>query len=925
MIHLHMRSCYSLLESPSRLEDIVEQYVQSGRDCAVLTDHHTMYGTMKFIDLCREKGVKPIIGLEFEARDGEQTYSFLSLAKNDSGLQELYALSSRIQSNNDPVVISEITETLSNCAVISMPADDSMREMLKENDIEQLTRILDRFNGYWDDYHVSVIDNDQNEHKSGNQVLKKTAQQLKIPSVAVSRTFYIDKEDVEHAETLKAIETGSVRRSVGSGMSHVESERYFRNDAEMEALYDAEDLAESDKIASSCHIELAMRKSQLPAYDNPQGISSQDYLKDLCRRGLNKRMQGNVPDEYKKRLEYELSVITEMGFSDYFLVVYDFIRWSRINGIMVGPGRGSAAGSLVAWCMGITHIDPIKNGLLFERFLNPERISMPDIDVDFPDNRRDDVVKYVEEKYGDTHVSRIIALNTLKAKQVLRDVGRTMGVSLAKIDMLAKLVPAEPNITLKAAYENVPDFRHAVERDDQLKAVYEASLPLEGLPRHTTIHAAGVVISDQDIENVCPLTRGPNGAVMTQFTAEYLERLGLIKMDFLGLRNLTLINEVVNSIKEAGLRVPNVLGLPLNDPKTYALLSSGDTSGVFQLESYGMRSLLRRLKPSCFEDISAVLALYRPGPMQNIDHYIKMKRNPQWIRYPHLKLEPILKETYGVMVYQEEVMQIAVDVAGFSMAKADFLRKAMSKKDAAKIEEFRHDFIEGAEKNGISEMDAEKIYANIERFAEYGFNKSHSYVYALISYQTAYLKANYPRQFYKGLLNSVIGNDAKTTEYLKECEQKQISILHSDVNYSEDIYRAEKDGIRPPLKAAKGIGTSACTAILNERAQYGEFKDYADFMIRCRHSGVNRAAVKALIKCGALDSFGYQQSDMLKNVDMAFDYAQNCAERGEDGKVRIKEGSSPFLFIGAPPAKKSTEKDVLRRNEQKNRSSDIDI
>ncbi len=906
-----MRSCFSLLESCSRLEDIINRQIELGFGHMVLTDHYSMYGTMRFLELCRQKNVHGIIGLELEAYEGDNKYSFVCLAKNDKGLQDLYVLSTRLLSNNNRIDLSDMVSLTQSTVVISSRFQDTLEYHIEHQDKDAIKEILSRFNALWTDYFVAISMNDSMYWKEKNILLREAAKEIGVQTTAVSRTEYIYKEDVENLKTLRAIAQNAKRTDQ---TLDVRNDRYIRTQEEMAYLYEKEDLQTTDTIAQMCNIHMAFRKSKLPVFQNKYNAHSDDYLKSLCKAGLEKRMNGNVTREYVKRLEYELNTIINMGYTDYFLIVWDFIRWSRQQGIMVGPGRGSAAGSLVAWCLGITHLDPIKNGLLFERFLNPDRVSMPDIDTDFPDNRRDDVIEYVTEKYGKEHVSRIVTFNTLKAKQVLRDVGRTLNIATSKIDTLTKQIPNVLNITLSQAYQTSPGFRRLVDTDKILHNLYELSLPLEGLPRHLSIHAAGVVLSDQPVEKVCPLVEVEEGVFATQFTMNYLEELGLIKMDFLALRNLTTIDEIVRAIKEERHIDIDVLKLPLNDAKTYQLLSAGDTIGVFQLESSGIRQLIRKLKPSCFEDISAVLALYRPGPMQNTDLYIERKNDPSKVVYPHPKMEPILKETYGILIYQEQIMQTAVEIAGFTMAQADFLRKAMSKKDAVQLEKYRESFIQGALQNKVPYKTAVSIFESIERFAEYGFNKSHSYVYALICYQMAYLKANYPQYFYRSLLNSVIGSDVKTSEYIYECRHRGIKVLGCDVNQSEAFYHVEHNNIRMPLQVLKGVSINIYPAILKERDRHGPFKDYTDFVIRCCGNNISQSTIQILIDGGALDCFGYNRASMQENLPKTYRYASLSTTITRDGFI-FEEGAASRPLITKmsenPIRKAQRERDVL--------------
>ena len=901
MVHLHTRSAYSLLESPFRIEQIVDMAIKYGFNHACLTDKRSMYGTMKFIKLCQEKGIHPIVGLEVDSVYQDQPFDFILLAKNDRGLQDLYALSTILMNDPSKVSLEILFKYVLDCIVLTAGDDDSLEQYIDNDELEKLEQILKYCHEHIPDFYVSIAMNDSKYRANKNVILKRVAHDCGCRTVALSRIFYAFKEDVEKQRILKAIDK---QTTIHDQTLNVLYDRYYRSQEEMNALYDKDDLNATEEIAEKCNIQLAMRKSHLPHFENKLGIGSQTYLIKLCKKGLLKRLNNHLTEEYVRRLEYELSVINSMGFTDYFLIVWDFIRYARSQDIYVGPGRGSAAGSLVAYCLGITHIDPIKNHLLFERFLNPDRVSMPDIDTDFPDDRRDEVIQYVKEKYGAGHVSHIVTFNTLKAKQVLRDVARVIAMPIRKVDELCKLIGNAPNMTLQMAYQQIPAFKRMIDTDKKDQELFELCLPLEGLPRHISVHAAGVVLSDQDIEKVCPLVRIDEENTATQFTQEYLEDLGLIKMDFLGLRNLTTIYQIINTLKQHHIDI-DIMKLPLNDAKTYQLLSKGDTIGVFQLESEGIKNLLRKMKPSKFEDISAVLALYRPGAMQNIDEYIKRKNDASLIEYPHEKLIPYLKETYGLMIYQEQVMQCAQVIGGFTLAQADNLRKAMSKKKVEIMQSYKEQFIQGALNNKVSYKQAGELFDSMERFGGYGFNKSHSYAYGLISYQMAYLKANYPLFFYQRLLDSVIGSEVKTAQYIYECQHRGIKILPCDVNHSQASYTIENDALRMPLQVMKGIGRSIYPIILKERTK-GEFKDGIDFVVRVSAAGLGESSLRILIDGGALDGFEYNRATWNENLSKILDYAR---------LVRVEEKNQvlfDFTVVSRPSILKIKEKTLLK-------------
>ena len=650
--------------------------------------------------------------------------------------------------------------------------------------------------------------------------------------------------------------------------------RYFRSPAEMQELYEDEELAMSDHIAAMCNVEMSFPKAVLPKFHNKYGVSSEEFLRSLCQKGLQKRMQfQTISDVYQQRLDYELDVIIRMQYADYFLIVWDFIRFAKTQHIYIGPGRGSAAGSLVAYCLGITHVDPIRYHLLFERFLNPERISMPDIDTDFPDNRRDEVIRYVEELYGKHRVSHIITFNTLAAKQVLRDVGKAMEINPRQIDRLCKLVPNVLKATLDFAYHNEPRFKEIINNGETMGRLYAVARKLEGLPRHASLHAAGIVFSNEDIEQVCPLIDVDEGVCATQFTMEYLEELGLIKMDFLGLRNLTIIDEIVQHINAASDQKLDIMHIPLDDPKTYALIRAVDTVGVFQLESEGMKNLIRKMQPKSFEDIVATIALFRPGPMENIPEYLDRRAHQEKVDYIHPSLQPILQNTYGIMIYQEQIMQVAQTMAGFTLGKADNLRKAISKKKGEELQKMREEFIQGALQKGYTEALAQRVYALIMKFANYGFNRSHSVAYGMIAYQLAYLKANAPLYFFNSLLNSVIGSETKTSEYVFEARKRRIQILLPDVNRSCNQYVIEENALRFPFVGIKGIGSAVSSQIVEERKKKGQFRDFFDFTARMNGNKIGKKTIEILIYAGALDCFKFARASLMASLDDALRYA----------------------------------------------------
>lgn len=908
MVHLHARSCYSLLESSLTIEQLVERSAQLGFRHVALTDKNVMYGTMKFYKTCMDHKIHPILGLEIDALFETGKTSFVFLAKNDQGLQDLYALSTLKMSHNHELSMADLSSYSQNCIVLTtgIQEEDILYNWILHEDQPSLYRYFETCRSSFSSFYIGILCNDSGFWKEKNKLIKKIANETGLLTCALSYILYQKKEDVLQLRTLKAIQK---QARIHDQDLVVLNDRFIRSHSEMESLYDPEDLIRTDEIAQMCNVQMAMPKSSLPSYQNKLGIDSKEFLIKLCKAGLAKRLSNHWNEEYAKRLEYECSTIIKMGFTDYFLIVYDFIRFARSKDINVGPGRGSAAGSLVAYCLGITHIDPIKNHLLFERFLNPERISMPDIDTDFPDDRRDEVIDYVKERYGKDHVSHIVTFNTLKAKQVLRDVGRVYSISSAKIDQLTKLIPNTPGMTLKRAFSEVDAFSRILKKDKTLMELYQYCLPLEGLPRHLSIHAAGIVLSDQPIVKVCPLVQIDESHLATQFTMEYLEELGLIKMDFLGLRNLTTIDHIVKTIEQQTDHKIDVLKLPLNDQKTYRLLSKADTTGVFQLESQGIRALLKRMKPSRFEEICAVLALYRPGAMQNIDAYIQRKEHPKQIEYPHPLTQDILKETYGLIIYQEQVMQIATKVGGLSLAQADSLRKAMSKKKHDQMAAYKETFVQGALKNHCSYKQAVELFDTMEKFASYGFNKSHSYAYGLIAYQMAYLKANYPLYFYQNLFDSVIGSEKKTSQYLSECRSRKLVVYAPDINRSEGHYTIEEKGLRMPFQVLKGIGSTIYPPILEER-RHGQFQNFIECVVRLSSAHVIESSLRILIDGGVFDSFGLNRATMHDNLARILVYA-DLVKTEVDGQIRFD-----FSVVSKPSLRKMKENPMERSQKE---------
>jgi len=868
-VHCLTRSCFSLLQGTMTPEVLVKTAVEAGYHAIALTDRNKLHGVPDFVKATQKHQIKPILGMELDTEVEGSVYPFLILAKDDEGYRGLMRLSTMISCAPFKVTLNDIALYQEHLWVVAFGEGGVLEEaMIKENRSrleEQLVALKQVI--------PTIVAACSYEESSfwhlRNDVLRDTCQRLRIRTLAVSKVYYAKQNDDTTFRVLNAI--GTQQTLSDKNLPSFEG-RWMLSPVEMEHLYPQSELLFSDEIAASCHYDFKPVGARLPKFELPQGVDAKQYLTQLCLQGLRKRLDSDQPDPvYRNRLKYELDVITDMHFEDYFLIVWDFIRHARKQSIYVGPGRGSAAGTLVAYCLGITHVDPIKYNLLFERFLNPERISMPDIDIDFPDNRRDEVIAYVVEKYGKNHVAHISTFGTLAAKQALRDVGRVLGLSVRDLDMISKTVPNTLKVTLLKAKEESRHFSQLIESSEKFKELFAYASALEGLPRHVSTHAAGIVLSDADLLDVIPLVQIEADLLSTQFTMEHLEPMGLIKMDFLGLRNLTIIDDVVTMIKKEGIDL-DPLKLPLDDKKTYECIANVDTVGVFQLESEGMKSLIRKMKPYRFDDIVATIALFRPGPMENIPEYLKRRQNPSSIVYPHPDLKDLLSDTYGIMIYQEQIMQVAQKMAGFSLARADVLRKAMSKKNAKELAKLQEEFLSGCKAKGYSDGLGIELFNLIAKFANYGFNKSHSVAYAMISYQMAYLKANHPEQFFAALLSSVIGSETKTAEYVNECRSRNVGLLAPSVNRSEAGYVLEDGWIRFPLTVIKGVGMAACREILNERST-GLFLDYYDFIARIMARRFNRKTIEALIDAGALDDFAMTRKSMLASLDEAITYA----------------------------------------------------
>ena len=885
--HLHVHTEYSLLDGSNKIKEYVKRVKELGMDSAAITDHGVMYGVIDFYKACKAEGIKPILGCEVyvapnsrfdkELTGGEDRYYHLVLlAENDTGYANLMKIVSRgftegyyYKPRVDMEILREFHEgIIALSACLAGEVARYIQKGLPEEAKKAAIKYRDCFGE--DNYFLELQDHGLPEQRMVNTELLKISRELNIPLVATNDVHYTYADDVKPHDILLCLQTGK-KLSDEDRMRYEGGQYFVKSEEEMKGLfpYAWEAVENTQRIADRCNVEIEFGVTKLPKFEVPEGYDSWTYLNKLCFDGLKERYgedenapAGDTGQTLKERLTYELNVIKTMGYVDYFLIVWDFINYAKSNGIMVGPGRGSAAGSIVAYALKITNIDPIKYNLLFERFLNPERVSMPDIDIDFCFERRQEVIDYVSRKYGSEKVVQIVTFGTLAAKGVIRDVGRVMDLPYAYVDSLAKMIPNELNITIDRALQINPELRKLYETDEQVKNLIDMSRRLEGLPRHTSMHAAGVVICSRPAEELVPLSRGADGSITTQFTMTTIEELGLLKMDFLGLRTLTVLRDAVALIeKSKGVHI-DIDHIDFDDKKVLASIGTGKTDGVFQLESGGMKNFMKELKPENLEDIIAGISLYRPGPMDFIPKYIKGKSSPGAITYSCPQLEPILAPTYGCIVYQEQVMQIVRDLGGYTLGRSDLVRRAMSKKKQAVMEKERANFIYGNKEegvpgcvaNGIPEEVASQIYDDMMDFAKYAFNKSHAACYAVVSYQTAYLKYYYPVEFMAALMTSVIDNSGKVAEYIMVCRSMGIDILPPDINQGESGFSVNGNAIRYALTAIKSVGRPVIDVVVQERKARGPYTNLKDFITRMADKDVNKKTVENFIKAGAFDS-----------------------------------------------------------------------
>ncbi len=917
--HLHVHTEYSLLDGSNKIKEYVHRVKELGMDSAAITDHGVMYGVIDFYRAAKAEGIKPILGCEVyvapnsrfdkELTGGEDRYYHLVLlAENNIGYANLMKIVSRgftegyyYKPRVDMEVLNQYHEGI--IALSACLAGEVQRNISKglREEARMVARKYEACFGKGN-YFLELQDHGMPEQKMVNMELVQMSRELDIPLVATNDVHYTYAQDADSHDILLCLQTGK-KLADEDRMRYEGGQYYVKSEEEMKGLfpYAWEAVENTQRIADRCNVEIEFGVTKLPKYEVPEGYDSWTYLNKLCDDGLAERYgDGSLPagdtgQTLRERLDYELDVIRTMGYVDYFLIVWDFINYAKNNGIPVGPGRGSAAGSIVSYCLKITNIDPIKYSLLFERFLNPERVSMPDIDIDFCYERRQEVIDYVGKKYGADKVVQIVTFGTLAAKGVIRDVGRVMDFPYAFVDSIAKMVPNELNITIDRALDLNPEFRKLYQEDEQVHHLIDMCKRLEGLPRHTSMHAAGVVICQKSADEFVPLSRGSDGSITTQFTMTTLEELGLLKMDFLGLRTLTVIHDAVEFIeKTTGKRI-DVDNIDYNDTNVLASIGTGKTEGVFQLESAGMKSFMKELKPQNLEDIIAGISLYRPGPMDFIPKYIKGKNNHEDVVYSCPQLEPILSPTYGCIVYQEQVMQIVRDLGGYTLGRSDLVRRAMSKKKQSVMEKERANFVYGNEEegvpgcvsNGISEQTAGQIYEDMMDFAKYAFNKSHAACYAVVAYQTAYLKYYYPVEFMAALLTSVIDNSKKVSEYILTCRNMGIELLPPDINQGEAGFSVSDGSIRYALTAIKNVGRPVIESIAKERQDRGPFTNLKDFITRMADKDMNKRAIENFIKAGALDSLGGTRKQFMSVYVQILDHITKDKKNNMAGQLSL--------------------------------------
>ncbi len=911
--HLHVHTEYSLLDGSSKIKELLPRAKELGMDSLAITDHGVMYGVIDFYKKAREVGIKPILGCEIYVAPGsrfdrefskgeDRYYHLVLLAENDQGYKNLMKIVTRgftegyyYRPRVDYEVLEEYHEGI--IALSACLAGEIPNKILKD-DYEAAKEAAIRMQNIFgeNNFFLELQDHGIRQQTQVNTTIMRMSKELGMPMVVTNDVHYIKEEDAVPHDLLLCIQTGKLVTDEDR-MRYEGGQYYLKSEEEMKKLfpYALEAIENTHRIAERCNVEIVFGEQKVPKYDVPEGYDAESYLRHLCENGLKKRYGQNPAKELEDRMNYELDTIKNMGYVDYFLIVWDFINYAKSQGIAVGPGRGSAAGSIVSYCLEITDIDPVKYQLIFERFLNPERVSMPDIDVDFCYERRQEVIDYVYDKYGKDKVVQIVTFGTMAARMAVRDVGRVLNIPYNQVDRVAKMIPMELGITIGKALKQNPDLKAAYESDEMVRNLVDMSMRLEGLPRHTSIHAAGVVIGSESLDEFVPLSRGADNVITTQFTMTTIEELGLLKMDFLGLRTLTVIQDAVRMIQKKIGHDFDINSIDFNDKKVYEMIGQGKTEGVFQLESAGMRSFMKELKPENIEDVIAGISLYRPGPMDFIPKYVKGKQNKDSITYRCPELEEILAPTYGCIVYQEQVMQIVMKLAGYTLGRSDLVRRAMSKKKADVMQRERANFVygneeegvEGCIKRGIPEDVANQVFDEMIDFAKYAFNKSHAAAYAVVSYQTAWLRCYYPVEFMAALLTSVIINTKKITEYINTCRSMGIKILPPDINEGEAGFSVSGDSIRYGLAAIKSLGKGVIQNMVHEREKSGPYKNLKDFMERLTSKEINKRTIENLIKAGALDSLGATRKQLMAVYGMVLDDVNREKKESISGQMSL--------------------------------------
>lgn len=935
-VHLHVHTEYSLLDGACRIDGIMDRVKELGQSSIAITDHGVMYGCIDFYKAAKAAGIKPIIGCEvYVARRGmtdkvhgidNESYHLVLLCKNRKGYENLCMLVSEafihgfyMKPRIDMELLEKYHEGLiatSAClaGIIPRLLMDEQYEKAKAQALE-FSRIFGDGN-----FYLELQDHGIDAQKAVNLGVQRIARETGLPLIVTNDAHYLRKEDAKTQDVLLCIQTGKTVDDPNR-MRFEGEEFYLKSEEEMRSLFPGCEKAFENtvKIAEKCNLEFTFHEYHLPSFPVPDGFSNEAYFRKLCEDGFKERYS-NPPKEYRDRLEYEIGVISSMGYVNYYLIVWDFIHYAKEHGIPVGPGRGSGAASIVAYCMHITEVDPMQYALIFERFLNPERVSMPDFDTDFCQERRGEVIEYVCRKYGADHVAQIATFGTMAARGAIRDVGRALNFSYAETDVVAKLVPTTLHITLKDALEVSPKFKEMYDGDERVRELVDTAMKLEGMPRNTSTHAAGVVITADPVCSYVPLSCNDE-TIVTQYTMTTIEELGLLKMDFLGLRNLTVIKEAEQEIRKVNPEF-DIAKVPDNDPETFAMLAEGKTQGVFQLESVGITGVCVNMKPTSIEDLTAIVALYRPGPMDSIPTFIANKLDSRKIKYKTPLLEPILRVTYGCIVYQEQVIEIFRSLGGYTMGQADNIRRAISKKKMKVIESERKTFvygdpeqnIKGAIANGVSESAAQSIYDEIVDFANYAFNKAHAVCYAVVSYQTAYLKCHYPRQYMAALMTSVLDSSVKISGYMAECKELGIVTLPPDINHSEDHFTVEGDSIRFGLGAVKNVGLGLIRTMMQKRSTDGDFVSLENFLERMG-SDINKRAVENFIKCGAMDCFGHNRSELLAVYESMMDSISSTRKHNLEGQIGLfgmmQEENADAVKVPIPHKPEFSKLDIL--------------